>query len=460
MMKTAASVTCALMAMAGLASGVLAQTPTITYVVPPVPTSFLFLDAMSADGSLLVGQSPTTSIPDGTGIVYGRIAQSFTIVGGQVDSTSDFRGYMYNISANGQWAVGQAGANRPPAFLTRPGLIYNVQTGAKIELRDSNDTSLKIARARGVNNAGTRAVGAASPNAGANQAVRWDIDQGAGTASFPVLIAMPTIPGATVTTSEGLDLSSDGTVAVGSLGRNIGGVAAWVADPFPGAAVLLPDVAGGTDVTTVESLNDSGTIAVGSVNATVGDFTGTAGAIWRKVGGVWTATAIAPLDGGTSLFFRATSEDGSRVFGESVSPSGSTAVVWSPMAGLQRLQDLFTSAGGTLDAGDFLASVEACSADGTILTGRGTLAVVGANIFTMTLPAADPCPNLSDVAGPNQSTTPDNQLTADDIIVFLGWYFASDTRADVAGANQSPTPDGEFTADDIIVFLGRYFAGC
>ncbi|MCU0688891.1 MAG: hypothetical protein MUE97_04015 [Phycisphaerales bacterium] len=79
----------------------------------------------------------------------------------------------------------------------------------------------------------------------------------------------------------------------------------------------------------------------------------------------------------------------------------------------------------------------------------------------VTLPPLGPTPcTASDVAGPNQSVGADGVLTADDIIVFLGWYFASDTRADVAGANQSTTPDGQFTADDIIVFLGRYFAGC
>jgi hypothetical protein len=31
----------------------------------------------------------------------------------------------------------------------------------------------------------------------------------------------------------------------------------------------------------------------------------------------------------------------------------------------------------------------------------------------------------------------DGVLTADDIIVFLGWFFANDNRANVAGANQS-----------------------
>jgi hypothetical protein len=66
----------------------------------------------------------------------------------------------------------------------------------------------------------------------------------------------------------------------------------------------------------------------------------------------------------------------------------------------------------------------------------------------------------SDVAGPGQSVGSDGSLTADDIIVFLNWFFAGNTRADVAGPGQSTTPDSQFTADDIIVFLNRFFAGC
>ncbi|MCU0689368.1 MAG: hypothetical protein MUE97_06485, partial [Phycisphaerales bacterium] len=68
--------------------------------------------------------------------------------------------------------------------------------------------------------------------------------------------------------------------------------------------------------------------------------------------------------------------------------------------------------------------------------------------------------NVSDVAGANQVQLFDGQATADDIIVFLNWYFANDLRADFAGPNQSPTPDGVLTADDIIRFLNFYFAGC
>ena len=66
----------------------------------------------------------------------------------------------------------------------------------------------------------------------------------------------------------------------------------------------------------------------------------------------------------------------------------------------------------------------------------------------------------SDVAGPGQSVGPDAELTADDIIVFLNWFFAGDFRADVSGPGQSTQPDYDFTADDIIVFLNRFFAGC
>jgi hypothetical protein len=92
--------------------------------------------------------------------------------------------------------------------------------------------------------------------------------------------------------------------------------------------------------------------------------------------------------------------------------------------------------------------------DTTPLSGQRVL-----NVRTDML-AGPPACGASDVAGSNQSIGADGQLTADDIIVFLGWYFADDERADVAGPNQSTTPDNQLTADDIIVFLTRYFTGC
>jgi hypothetical protein len=84
----------------------------------------------------------------------------------------------------------------------------------------------------------------------------------------------------------------------------------------------------------------------------------------------------------------------------------------------------------------------------------GTATLTGSS----TLPSSGPSTTIADVASANQVRLADAQRTADDIIVFLGAYFAADALADVAGANQSLTPDGQFTADDIIVFLGAYFA--
>jgi hypothetical protein len=70
-----------------------------------------------------------------------------------------------------------------------------------------------------------------------------------------------------------------------------------------------------------------------------------------------------------------------------------------------------------------------------------------------------PC-GQSDIAGPGQSLGFDGELTSDDIIVYLNFFFAGDPFADIAGPGQFPGFDGEFTADDIIVFLNRFFAGC
>jgi hypothetical protein len=68
-------------------------------------------------------------------------------------------------------------------------------------------------------------------------------------------------------------------------------------------------------------------------------------------------------------------------------------------------------------------------------------------------------PALADVAGSGQIVGPNGQLTADDIIVYLNWFFAGDGRADLGGPGQSPRPDRRLTADDIILFINSFFAG-
>jgi hypothetical protein len=85
--------------------------------------------------------------------------------------------------------------------------------------------------------------------------------------------------------------------------------------------------------------------------------------------------------------------------------------------------------------------------------------VNGVGLFRLLARAPLAC-GSSDVAGAGQVIGADGQLTADDIIIFIGWFFADDARADIAGSGQSPGADGQFTADDIILFINRFFAGC
>ncbi|MFN7374006.1 MAG: GC-type dockerin domain-anchored protein [bacterium] len=96
---------------------------------------------------------------------------------------------------------------------------------------------------------------------------------------------------------------------------------------------------------------------------------------------------------------------------------------------------------------------------GLVLAGRSSTTSQNMDFIVAKFGGTTAC-GLSDVAGSGQSIGANGDLTADDIIVYLNWFFAGDTRADVAGAGQSSTPDSQFTADDIIVFLNRFFAGC
>jgi hypothetical protein len=114
----------------------------------------------------------------------------------------------------------------------------------------------------------------------------------------------------------------------------------------------------------------------------------------------------------------------------------------------------------------FETLLNAGSADGRAMGLREDGALVFKATFTdgtarilLATPGPIAC-GASDIAGPGQSEGPDGQLTADDIIVFIGRFFASDARADIAGAGQSEGADGQFSADDLIVFINRFFAGC
>jgi hypothetical protein len=71
-----------------------------------------------------------------------------------------------------------------------------------------------------------------------------------------------------------------------------------------------------------------------------------------------------------------------------------------------------------------------------------------------------PC-GRADVAGLGGTRRGDGQITADDLVVFLGAFFASDLAiADIATLGGVAQPDGQLSADDLIAFLGAFFSGC
>jgi hypothetical protein len=54
----------------------------------------------------------------------------------------------------------------------------------------------------------------------------------------------------------------------------------------------------------------------------------------------------------------------------------------------------------------------------------------------------------------------DGSLDNNDFIVFINWFFESDTRADVGVAGGGHGQDGLFDNNDFIAFIDSFFAGC
>lgn len=67
----------------------------------------------------------------------------------------------------------------------------------------------------------------------------------------------------------------------------------------------------------------------------------------------------------------------------------------------------------------------------------------------------------ADVAALGGALYSDELLTADDVVGYLGAFFAGDLlHADLAMLGGTRGPDGQLTPDDLVYFLGQFFAGC
>ncbi len=71
-----------------------------------------------------------------------------------------------------------------------------------------------------------------------------------------------------------------------------------------------------------------------------------------------------------------------------------------------------------------------------------------------------PIPCVADVDDGSGTGSPDNGVTIDDLLYYLGQFEAGDAAADVDDGSGTGTPDGGVTIDDLIYYLTRFEAGC
>lgn len=68
--------------------------------------------------------------------------------------------------------------------------------------------------------------------------------------------------------------------------------------------------------------------------------------------------------------------------------------------------------------------------------------------------------SIADVASLGGTLASDGRLTPDDVVAFLGAFFARNVAADLVGPGGTLPRDNQYTADDVVAFLAAFFAGC
>ncbi len=406
--------------------------------------------AISGDGSTAVGAMITPATAANNSPFFFLTADNSVFNPG-VSGTrliGDYRG----VNENGTLMVGR---QQGTSIVDGPGLvaIRNLLTNAvtSVVLNDLPGGTVVGATAYDVSDEfPAKVVGFTTPNGLATPSF-WRVNNASVTGALPpVTLTMPSA----FSLARALSISGNGETIVGFL--NNGTSFAWVNENGgAGTAALLPDLAGGADNAQALGISRDGSTIVGFGT----DDEGAKGVYWKKVGGVWTPTAVA-----AGVTFAAASADGSVIVGSRTSDA--LGIIWTAGAGVQTIGEALSAAGFVLIPGLALGEASGVSSNGEWIVGEAQDNNVTPptapldRAFVARIPRGPAACGPSDVAGSGQTLGADGQLTADDIIVFIGWFFAADARADVAGSGQTVGADGQFTADDIIIFINRFFAGC
>ncbi|MBY0456183.1 MAG: hypothetical protein K2V38_02475, partial [Gemmataceae bacterium] len=146
------------------------------------------------------------------------------------------------------------------------------------------------------------------------------------------------------------------------------------------------------------------------------------------------------------------------------------ACFWTSSGEVVDLKQYLIGAGVDLQGYDPQVATEV-SANGRFIVGYGRNAAGNLEGFRVGLPpAACNLADITEIGGTTESQgSPDQQLTVDDIIVFINLFGDATgcpgsgpcNRADVTGIGGPPVaPDGQLTVDDIIGFFNAFGDGC
>ena len=365
-----------------MSAPVLAAAPSFTglgFLAPPPATgNYSTADAVSADGSVVVGMS--NGDPGGAGFTAWRWTQATGMVSLGARQSALILGYptATGVSADGSTVVGRRGTPETAWKHTTAGEVVSLGFLNPINV-NSRSAAEAVTADGAVIVGGTRenyAPGSGIPGdpGSAEQAVRWDAATGAATG----LGFYPNGDG-----SIAHDVTPNGSVIVGWAKRQTGNFAESTAFRWTAGGGMqdLGDLPGGDVFSRARAVSADGSTIVGISSGFPSGGNPLSHAFrWTQATGM----VALPQIGGTGLDIGMAldvSSDGSIVVGHmgdlvySALPGDEQdlhAFVWDVQNGTRGAADFLAAAGVTVPAGWTLRSVNAISADGTTLAGDAT----------------------------------------------------------------------------------------
>lgn len=248
-----------------------------------------------------------------------------------------------------------------------------------------------------------------------------------------------TLPGGTYSWNFGL--SANGLVATGLASTETAEVA-FVWSAATGMQALPSNAAG----------EPAAGFAISADGSVIAGYVGQGASMWRN----GTLYELGFLPGGTFSTAYALSGDGKVVAGLADDANGDMrAFIWSAATGMVDLQLFLADKGVTTNGWD-LQLVAGASHDGSTLTGGGTFG--GGDRGWVVTGLSFGCP--ADLDDGTSSGTPDEAVTIDDLLYFLGVFEQGVVAADLDNGSGVGVRDNAVTIDDLLFFLSRFEAGC